>query len=143
MATSLDTGPSLEDILSRYGLKRDDFEQECPQEVRVRIAGKIVDWKMTGYHFGLSEEKLAAIERDNNTEDQRRVALLNTWNKKDGRGATYFKLADVLYRRGRSDLVERLCDEFTGSLVHTNASSLLIDETEERTMHEEKNLNSG
>jgi hypothetical protein len=111
MAASLDAGPCLEDILSHHGLEKKDLERRCPQGVRITIATKLVDWKTTGYYCGVSAEKLAAIDREHVTEEQRRIALLDCWEKREGRSASCLKLADVLHRRERRDLVELLCTE--------------------------------
>ena len=70
---------------------------------------KLVDWEMVGYCFSFPPEKIAAIERQNYTEDQRKVALLNAWSEREGDGATFLKLADVLHQRKRNDLVDFLC----------------------------------
>ena len=117
MATSLDAGPCLEDILSHHGLERKHLERQCPPGIRITIATKLVDWKTTGHYFGLPAEKLAAIDRENATEDQRRIALLECWEKREGRNASCLKLADVLHRRERRDLVELLCAEVKLSLT--------------------------
>ena len=109
MATSLDAGPTLEDILSHHGLDEKDLERECPQDIRDTIASKIIDWKMAGRYLGFPAAKLAAIDRENDTEDQRKVALLDSWGKREGRGASFLKLAIVLHRRERADLVELMC----------------------------------
>ena len=109
--------PNLEDLLAHYDLQRKDLESVCPQEVRDRIALKLEDWKMVGRCFKFPPEKLTAIHRENETEEQRRVALLDEWGKREGKGATYLKLAEVLHQRGRSDLVEMLCDELRKSIV--------------------------
>ena len=109
--------PSLEDLLSHYELQRKDLEAVCPQEVRDRIALKLEDWKMVGRFLKFPPEKLKAIDRENETEDQRRVALLDEWGKREGKGATYLKLAEVLHQRGRSDLVGILCNELKKLIV--------------------------
>ena len=54
-------------------------------------------------------EKLKDIEYENHTEDQRRVAMLDTWQKREGKAATYMKLASALYQQRRLDLVNSLC----------------------------------
>ena len=109
--------PSLEDLLSHHGLQRKALESECPQEVRDRIALKLEDWKMVGRCLKFSPEKLKAIDRENETEDQRKVALLDDWAKREGKGATYSKLAEALHQRGRSDLIEMLCNELKKLIV--------------------------
>ena len=106
--------PSLEDLLSHHGLKIKDLERPCPLHVRNKVAVKLVDWKMVGHCFNISKEKLAAIDHENDTEDQRKVALLDTWSEREGNAASYLKLADVLHQRERNDLVEFLFDKIKG-----------------------------
>ena len=125
MAASLDSGPCLEDILSHHGLEKKDLERQCPPGIRITIATKLVDWKTTGHYFGVPAEKLAAIDRENATEDQRRIALLDSWEKREGRNASCLKLADVLHRRERRDLVELLCTEVKLSLTLTKKENAL------------------
>ena len=111
--------PNLDDLISRRGLTRDDLESVCPRDVRHNVAVKLVDWKMVGHCFGFPKEKLKSISRENDTEDLRKVALLDTWNEREGNRASYLKLADVLHQRERNDLVEFLCDR----LVQKRAAS--------------------
>ena len=110
-------GPKLEEILSRHGLTETDLERECPRRIRDEIAVMLDDWKMVGRFLGFTLEKLRDIERENNTQALCRIALLDTWAKKEGEGATYFKLASVLHYRQRCDLVEFLCSKLTESTL--------------------------
>ena len=128
MATSLDAGPSLDEIIAHHGLTAPHLQQKCPREIRIQIAEKVVDWKMIGAYFGIGKEKLAAIDRDNNTEDQRKVALFDAWSEKDGKDATFFKLADVLHRRQRRDLVELLCAELRERMVSSQSQPTSVQE---------------
>ena len=132
MATSLDAGPTLEDILSRHGLKEKDLERECPRDIRHRIAAKIIDWKMVGYFLEFPAEKLAAIDRENDTEDQRKVVLLDSWGKREGRKASFLKLATVLHRRERADLVELLCVNVRSFINHNGRN---IDPHSAKELH--------
>lgn len=111
--------PSLEEVLSRYGFQKKDLDPMCPREVRDKIALKLEDWKMAGRCLKFGSEKLTAIDRENGTEDQRRVALLDDWAKREGKEATYLKLAEVLHQRERSDLIEMLCSELKKLTVVT------------------------
>ena len=106
---------NLKDIVARCGLTKERLQEECSREVSLKIATKLDDWKMVGHYLGIPPEKLKAIERENDTEDQRKVALLDTWRKGEGRGATYWKLANALYEHGRRDLVELLCKAISSS----------------------------
>ena len=122
MATSLDAGLTLKNILFRHGLEEKDLERECPRNIRDTIASKIVDWKMAGRYLGFPAEKLAAIGCENDTEDQRKVALLDSWGNKEGKGASFLQLADALHRRERADLVELLCINVR-SFINANRSN--------------------
>ena len=102
--------PSLEDIISRRGLAKEKLQEKCSQAIRLKIAAKLEDWKMVGRYLNVPSEKLTAIERENHTEDQRRVGILDTWHKREGEDASYLRLADALYQQGRRDLVELLCE---------------------------------
>ena len=99
---------SLDDILSRYGLKRKDLEQKCPTRVRLEMAQLLDDWQMMGYYLGFNAQKLNDIKLDYVNEERRRVALLDAWEQKEGEEATYLKLAEALDNRRRADLVEKL-----------------------------------
>ena len=101
--------PSLEDLLFRHGLEGKDLDGRYPAEMRLEITQLLDDWKMIGYYLGFSSQKLNDIEVDNCREERRRVALLDAWEQREGEGATYLKLAEVLHHQGRADLVVKLC----------------------------------
>ena len=111
-----EAGPSLEEVLSRYGLKPTDLDKECPERVRDEVAVKLDDWEMAGRYLEFTLEKLRDINRENCSQELCRIALLDTWGKREGKKATYLKLASVLYRRQRCDLVEFLCAKFKSTL---------------------------
>ena len=100
---------NLEDVVSRCGLPRGRLQEECSLEIILKIAAKLDDWKMVGHYLGIPSEKLKAIERENDTEDQRKIAMLDVWHKREGKAASCWKLANALYQHGRRDLVESLC----------------------------------
>ena len=99
----------LEEILQRNGLSRTGLQRECPRETRVKIALKVTDWKVFGHIIGLSRERIVSVERENSTEDQRKVALLESWYEKDSKNATSLKLAEALRDHQRGDLIDHLC----------------------------------
>ena len=119
-----EAGPSLEEILSRHGLKPTDLDKECPERVRDEVAVKLDDWEMAGRYLKFTLEKLRDINRENCSQELCRIALLDTWGKREGKKATYLKLASVLHRRQRCDLVEVLCTKVksTSSLVPLSGS---------------------
>ena len=139
MDAAASSSSSLEKIISRYDLAREDLESVCPRDVRHEVALKIEDWKMVGHFFNVPQEKLTAIELENHTEDQRRVALIDTWSNREGEGASHLKLAHVLHQRGRNDLVQLLCSRIlqkrTSSVRDAISDALPAD-------HDQKGFNS-
>ena len=137
MDTVASSSPSLEEIISLYGLTRKDLESVCPRDVRHEVALKVVDWKMVGHFFNVPQEKLTTIDLENRTEDQRKVALLDTWSNREGEGASYLKLAHVLNQRRRNDLVKFLCcrilQKRTSSVKDMISDTLPVD-------HDQKGL---
>ena len=130
MATILsEQGPSLEEILSRHGLKETDLDRECSREIRCDVAVKFgKDWEMIGCYLGFSSDEIRDMNRENGSQEMCRVALLDTWSKREGKGATFLKLARALYRPKRRDLVELLCTKLKSTLsvvpAPVNVSSL-------------------
>ena len=125
MAASLEAQgmatPTLNEILSCHDLQTKDVNRECSKGIRYEISVKIVKWKMIGRLLGISEEKLAAIQVDNNTEDERRVVMLNTWHQKHGSQATCLSLMIALYKHQCCDLIEELC-----GMIKSHAAELNI-----------------
>ena len=107
MATSC---TSLTDIFDHCELKRRDLERECPREIRINIALKLTDWRVFGNILLLPKEKLASIDAANQSEDQKKITLLESWHEKESKRATSLMLAKKLYEHNRGDLVTRLCE---------------------------------
>ena len=124
MAASLEAQgmimPTLDEILSRHGLQREDVNRECDQGIRYEISVKISNWEMVGHLLGIPEERLAAIKVESKTEDERKVSMLNTWHQKEGSQATCLSLMIALYRHQRCDLIIEFCDMIKS---HTVAGS--------------------
>ena len=110
-------GPSLEDLLSRHGLKEADLDREFDRDIKCDIAVELgADWEMIGCYLGFSTDEVRDINRENCSQEMCRVALLDTWSKREGKGATFLKLARALHRRKRRDLVELLCTKAKSTL---------------------------
>ena len=117
----------LEEILERNGLSKTDLQRECPRDTRVKIALKITDWKSFGHIIGLPKEKIFSVEIENSTEDQRKIALLDSWHEKDSKNATSLRLVEGLRDHQRGDLINDLCQltlmstgsKSDGGVIHT------------------------
>ena len=103
-----ETAPTLEEILSRHGFREEDLDKECPRDIRDDIAIELgADWEMIGRYLDFSLDDLRDISRENNSQEMCRVSLLDAWHKREGRAATFLKLARAFHRRKRRDLVAR------------------------------------
>ena len=100
---------TLESIISKYQLNREDLDAEFSRKDMLSIAVKITDWRVIGRYLGIPKEKLTSINIDSRTEDERRIVLLETWKERESSRATYTRLMDTLHQRGRNDLVEEIC----------------------------------
>ena len=134
MATgTVDTkSPPLAEILSLHGLEESDLDRECLRQDRIEIAVKLEDWEMVGYFLDFPQEKLKDINRENQTQELRKVALLEAWGRREGKKATYLRLARVLHCRQRCDLVEVLCERLS-SLKSTMAPAVCASSIGEGT----------
>ena len=116
--TQSETGPTLEDILSRHGLKEEQLDTECPRDIRDDIAVELgADWEMIGRYMDFSLDELKDINRENGSQEMCRVSLLDAWHKREGRSATFLKLARAFHRRKRRDLVDLLCTKLKSTLT--------------------------
>ena len=114
MAVSVDDQQirsTLDEVLSRYGLERKDLERKCPAGIRLEIAEHLGDWKMAGRYLNIDPQKLLDIQVENLKEERKIVALLDAWDDREGKGATYLKLTEAFHHGNRTDLVEKLCEK--------------------------------
>ena len=103
--------------MSRYGLKEADLDREFNQDFKCDIAVEFgADWEIIGCYLGFSLDEVRDISRENCNQKMCRVALLDNWSKREGKGATFLKLARALHRGKRRDLVELLCTRLKSTL---------------------------
>ena len=108
-------GYKMDGVLPKT-LERKDLDIICPRKIRNRIADKIIDeWDLVGRELDVSDKKLKSIRDDRalTLPEKKAVAVLDAWAEEHGRGATCLKLAEALYRRIKTGVIEILCDEVT------------------------------
>ena len=113
-----ETGPTLEEILSRNGFNEEELHKKCPRDIRYDIALELgADWEMIGLCLDFSLDDLRDINRENCSQEMCRVSLLDIWHKREGQGATFLKLAQAFHRRKRRDLVDSLCTKLKSTMA--------------------------
>ena len=105
----------VHEIVSQSGLANEKLQEECSREIGFKIAAKLKDWKMMGSCLSIPSDNLKAIERESDAEYQRGVTVLDIWRKREGRGASYWRLASALYHSGHRDLIKLLCTALLSS----------------------------
>jgi hypothetical protein len=68
----------------------------------------------------LSELDLGDVDRENTTEEEKRIAALRKWRARKGCEATYKVLVDALQNLGERSQAESLCKILTDHLSDKN-----------------------
>ena len=64
-----ETGPTLEEILSRHGFKEEDLDRVCPRDIRYDVAIELgADWEMIGCCLEFSSDKVRDISQENSSQ---------------------------------------------------------------------------
>ena len=66
-----------------------------------------MDWKLIGFHLGLIEADIVAVDGDYRSIDEKRVGMLGRWKEKFAFKATYRVFIEALLSCGKaSDAIE-------------------------------------
>lgn len=122
--------PSLEELLS--DVPREKLKLPCSDEDLCTLALSIPSWKeLLPYLLpGQSDSTKNAIEEQYTSVERRRVAVLRKWRANRGKRATYEKLSEILWKRGWSHLVEKLCGLLVGHDTSSDSDEDSDDEGE-------------
>ena len=123
-------GATLQEILANNGMETKVLKRRCNVVIRDHVFMHLSDWKTFGYHLGLPHERIIAITRENDTEDQRKIALYEEWVRKNGNSATCLRVAEALYTHGRRDLIETMCEKMESWEVNTQSTPKPIEDTD-------------
>ena len=104
----------MDEVLNKCGLERKDLDFKCTPIIISRIAGQIIDeWNFIGRELAVVKEKLESIRHDSSLTrpEEKAIAALDAWADEYGKGATCLKLAEALWRRKKTRVIEILCEE--------------------------------
>ena len=74
-------------------------------------------WYDVGLRLGISAAKLENIDVEKTGNSEKARAILIRWKWKEGRNATVGKLADVLEKEERKDIVEKFLGELKNKVI--------------------------
>lgn len=85
----------------------DILDQECSQQVLLKLAKHCVEWQLIGFHLELTKADIVAVEEDYRTAEQKRIELLGKWKERFAFKATYRVFIEALLLcRKASDAIE-------------------------------------
>ena len=93
----------------------DELSKSCDSSIIPSLADCFREWRVI---FGslLSELDLGDVDRENTTEEEKRIAALRKWRDRKGHEATYKILVDALLNRGERYQAESLCKTLANHL---------------------------
>ena len=99
---------SAEDVANGVGLAAGELSKPCDSNIIPSLADCFREWEVI---FGslLSELDLDDINRENVTEEEKRIAALRKWRDRNGCEATYKVLVDALLNRGERYQADNVC----------------------------------
>ena len=99
---------SAEEVANEIGLAADELSKACDNNIIPSLADCFSQWRVI---FGslLSEIDLDDTDRENTSEEEKRIAALRKWKARNGSEATYKVLVDALLNRGERYQAENLC----------------------------------
>ena len=99
---------SAEEVANGVGLAADELSKPCDDSIIPSLADCFRQWRVT---FGslLSQIDLGDVDRENTTEEEKRIAGLRKWKVRNGCEATYKILVDTLLNRGERSDAENIC----------------------------------
>ena len=104
-------GFSLDNILERYSLTRDQLDTPCTFKDCANVARILLQWEHLAPYIGLEEVDITRIQHDHLRDYSAQcLAAIAKWRRKNGENATFLNLAEGLWTIGYVDQVEKLCE---------------------------------
>ena len=115
---------SAKEVVAVIGLAADELSKPCDGSIIPSLADCFREWRVI---FGslLSELDLGDVDRENTTEEEKRIAALRKWRERKGHEATYKILVDALLNRGERYQAESLCKTLANQYL-SNKNGMLI-----------------
>lgn len=106
-------------MLRRFGLTEDqakiNIRDDESHMILAKIADEIVDWRNFAPYLGLTPQDVSVIARDMTlSEDAKKKAMMEKWNKKPNVNATYFNLIKACVEAQDKQLAECVCQLLKG-----------------------------
>lgn len=107
--------PQSNELIARFGLKREEMQMKVNQNTLVEISSKITNWENIAAQLHLDPSDRENIGKKNSSETTKGLHALERWTEKLGKDATYYCLIGPLIKAGRKDLAEMVCELYIAS----------------------------
>ncbi|XP_019852745.1 PREDICTED: uncharacterized protein LOC109582469 [Amphimedon queenslandica] len=114
---SLDIVPQM---LKEFSLTERDINKAADDAVILSLGLNF--YLSLGLCLGLSESDIAAVKKDNHSDQDRVVALFWKWRERKGSDATYLSLLEALIKYENKEAAEKLCRKIHASSRSTKSS---------------------
>ena len=88
---------AIEEVLEKAEVSSESLKKiECTIEDLLNLSHFCDPWRLIGNHLKLTDAQLSAIDEDNKTVDEKRVAVFKEWKQTRAFLATYYELVQTL-----------------------------------------------
>jgi hypothetical protein len=100
---------TLEDLTQKFSISSSVLENEVSDGDIREFAKFLESWKLVASHLGLSKGEIEAIDRDGESEEEKRLLMLQRWKQALVFKATYKEQINALLSVRRADLAVKVC----------------------------------
>ena len=95
-------------IATEVGLGAKELSKQCEESLFLLLADFLHPWRLV-FSSLLSDVDIDDVDRENQSEPEKRVAALRKWKVRNGHGATYYILVEAVLNSSRLDQAELIC----------------------------------
>ena len=98
------------ELATKCNISLRNLEQECSDNDILALAEFCDPWEFVGSHLKLTEAQISAIQSDNKTTEERRLASLRKWKETQSYRATFKAYVDALIECKFVEKARKVCE---------------------------------
>jgi hypothetical protein len=111
---------TIEEVLEKTKVSSNSLEEtECTDDHFLQLHHFCDPWKVIGYHLKFTADQLNAIDGDNPTVEEKRLAVFKEWKQTLAFRATFLVLVQALVnaKRAQNAVYVKLCEWFKENVM--------------------------
>ena len=100
----------IEELTLHAGIAIHSLDKECTDNEIVGLAKFCDPWRVIAYHLELKQSDVSAINEDNLTTEEKRLAVLHKWRERFSMKATVRRFIDALLKCDQVDKASKVCE---------------------------------